>query len=160
MTKTNEEIDAIIAANGWTLPPAKQQSKPNRVSGLVVDRLLFVSGHGPAELEGMPVFGKVGQDVGVDEARRSAEGCALNILSTVRAEAGSLARVERVVRLLAFVNCVPDFQDQAAVVDGASDVFHKIWGPDGSHTRAAIGAGSLPRGISVEIEAVFQLAAA
>jgi enamine deaminase RidA (YjgF/YER057c/UK114 family) len=96
--------------------------------------------------------GTLGDDVSVEEGAEAARVCALNALSVLRAELGTLDRIERVLTVIGYVACVPGFQAQPAVVDGASRVLHDIFGEAGRHTRSAIGVAALPRGGAVEIE--------
>jgi enamine deaminase RidA (YjgF/YER057c/UK114 family) len=96
--------------------------------------------------------GTLGKDVSVEEGVNAARVCALNALSVLRAELGTLDRIERVLTVIGFVACTPDFQAQPAVVDGASSVLYDIFGEAGRHTRSAIGVAALPRGGAVEIE--------
>jgi enamine deaminase RidA (YjgF/YER057c/UK114 family) len=103
-------------------------------------------------------IGTLGGDVSVDEGAAAARVCALNALSVLRAELGSLDRVERVLTVTGFVACVPGFAEQPAVVDGASRVLVEIFGDAGRHTRSAIGVAALPRGGAVEIEVMVAVA--
>jgi enamine deaminase RidA (YjgF/YER057c/UK114 family) len=139
------------------LPPARKMANPNRTGVVQAGRLLFVSGHAPVELEGVRRTGKVGADLTLEEGYRAAQACAVGILSTLREYLGDLDRVRRVVKLVGFVNSAPGFLEQPAVVDGASDVFYKLWGDAGSHARSAIGVFELPRGIAVEVEGVLEV---
>jgi enamine deaminase RidA (YjgF/YER057c/UK114 family) len=103
-------------------------------------------------------IGTLGGDVSVEEGAAAARVCALNALSVLRAELGSLDRVERVLTVTGFVACVPGFAEQPAVVDGASGVLVEIFGDAGRHTRSAIGVAALPRGGAVEIEVMVAVA--
>jgi enamine deaminase RidA (YjgF/YER057c/UK114 family) len=103
-------------------------------------------------------IGTLGGDVSVDEGAAAARVCALNALSVLRAELGSLDRVERVLTVTGFVACVPGFAEQPAVIDGASRVLVEIFGDAGRHTRSAIGVAALPRGGAVEIEVAVAVA--
>lgn len=103
-------------------------------------------------------IGTLGGDVSVDEGAAAARVCALNALSVLRAELGSLDRVERVLTVTGFVACVPGFAEQPAVIDGASRVLVEIFGDAGRHTRSAIGVAALPRGGAVEIEVMVAVA--
>jgi enamine deaminase RidA (YjgF/YER057c/UK114 family) len=103
-------------------------------------------------------IGTLGGDVSVEEGAAAARVCALNALSVLRAELGSLDRVERVLTVTGFVACVPGFAEQPAVVDGASRVLVEIFGDAGRHTRSAIGVAALPRGGAVEIEVMVAVA--
>lgn len=114
--------------------------------------LLFVSGHVSAQR------GRVGDDVGLDEARAAARAVALDMLATLRAELGDLDRVRRVVKLLGMVRSAAGFTDQPKVVNGASELLAEIFGEAGRHARSAVGMAELPLGASVELEAIFEVA--
>jgi enamine deaminase RidA (YjgF/YER057c/UK114 family) len=125
--------------------------------GLVrVGELLFVSGHGPMR-DGEYIYkGKLGRELDVAQGQEAAQLVVLNMLGTLHEELGDLSLVKRVVKLLVLVNSDPEFVDQPAVANGASDFLVEIFGPEvGAHARSAVGMGSLPFGISVEIEGVF-----
>ena len=117
--------------------------------------LLFVSGTVPRLADGTIPKGKVGADVSADEAVAHARSIALNILAIVREELGDLDHVVRVVKLLGMINATPDFTEQSKVINGCSDLFVSIFGA--GHARSAVGVGSLPFGITVEIEAIFEV---
>jgi enamine deaminase RidA (YjgF/YER057c/UK114 family) len=140
---------------GLTLP-APGPAVGTYVGAVRVGQLVFVSGHGPLQ-DGEYVYrGKLGRDLDVAEGRKAAALVVLNILRTLREELGELTEVKRVVKLLVLVNSDPEFTDQPAVANGASDLLIEIFGTEvGAHTRSAVGMASLPFGISVEIEAVF-----
>lgn len=121
--------------------------------------LLFVSGHGPYRDGEYHYRGKVPSVVSVEDARAAARLTILNALGSASAVIGSLDRVERVVKLFGMVNSAPDFGQQPAVIDGASDLLVEIFGEAGAHARSAIGMGALPMGISVEIEMILALRA-
>jgi enamine deaminase RidA (YjgF/YER057c/UK114 family) len=138
--------------------PAPPPPVANYIGAVRVGELLFVSGHGPYEDGQYRYKGKLGRDVDVETGQRSARLTMLNFLGTVRAELGSLDRVERVVKLLCMVNSAPDFGEQPQVANGASDLLVEIFGEDrGRHARSAVGMGALPMGISVEIEGILQV---
>ena len=125
---------------------------PYRLAG----NLLFLSGQGPRDDKGNPLTGKVGADVtrrGSLPARPAASGCSCS--STTRQALGSLDRVDAVVKVLGMVNAVPEFKDQPKVINGCSDLFVEVFGEAGRHARSAVGMGSLPNQISVEIEAIL-----
>ena len=126
---------------------------PYRLAG----NLLFLSGVGPRQPDGSIITGKVGTDVTVERAVEAARICGLNLLVNIRAAAGSLDRVETVVKVLGMVNAVPDFTDHPKVIDGCTDLFVAVFGENGRPARSAVGMGSLPRNISVEIEAIVLL---
>lgn len=118
--------------------------------------LLFVSGTVPRLTDGTIPKGKVGADISADEAVSHARYAGLNILAIVRQELGDLDHVVRVVKLLGMINATPDFTEQSKVINGCSDLFVEIFGA--GHARSAVGVGSLPFGITVEIEAIFEVA--
>jgi enamine deaminase RidA (YjgF/YER057c/UK114 family) len=120
--------------------------------------LVYVSGQGPVTADGTLKRGKVGEDVTTETARDHARLVALNILAVLRDELGSLDAVGGVVKLLGLVNATPDYEDHPAVIDGASELFHQVFGEAGAHARSSFGVGSLPNRITVEIEAIFELA--
>ena len=146
-----------LAELGLELPPVAP-AVGNYVGAVQVDKMLFVSGHGPVR-DGEYIFrGKLGADMEVEEGRRAAHLVALNLLASVKAHVGDLDRVRRVVKLLCLVNSAPDFGAQPSVADGASDLLVEVFGPDrGRHGRSAIGMAALPFGIAVEIEAIFEV---
>jgi enamine deaminase RidA (YjgF/YER057c/UK114 family) len=124
-----------------------------------VGQLIYVSGQGPIEADGTLHRGKVGGDVTVDAAYDHARLTGLNVLSVLAEAAGGLDRVSQVVKLLGLVNAVPDFTEHPRVINGCSDLFVSVFGEAGEHARSAIGVGSLPNNITVEIEAIFELRA-
>ena len=130
----------------------------NYVPAVRAGSMVYVSGQIPLE-GGKPQFiGKLGRDLGVEQGQQAARLCALNVLAQARAAlGGDLDRVVRCVRVGGFVNCTPEFTDQPQVVNGASDLFVAVLGDAGRHARAAVGCASLPRGVAVEIEAVFEV---
>ena len=119
--------------------------------------LLFVSGQGPRQADGRLMTGKVGRDLGVAEAYEHARLTGLNLLSVAHAALGNLGRISQIVKLLGMVNAVPDFVDHPEVINGCSDLFEGVFGDAGRHARSAVGMGSLPGNISVEIEAIFEI---
>ncbi|RVD60849.1 RidA family protein [Mesorhizobium sp. M2D.F.Ca.ET.185.01.1.1] len=122
-------------------------------------RLIFLSGQGPLRADGTLCTGKVGEDVTVEQAYEHARLTGLNLLAVMHAAAGDLGRIVRVVKLLGFVNAIPTFSDHPKVVNGCSDLFADVFDKIGGHARSAIGVGSLPGNITVEIEAVVEIAA-
>ena len=153
------EIEARLEALGLTLPEPRQFPSENRRGCVRVGDLMLVSGHGPHH-PGMDIVrrGKLGAELSVEQGYEVARACALAMLSTLRAELGDLDRVRRVIRLHGMVNCTPDFELMPRVVDGASDLFLELFGPDrGCHARAAVGMASLPRQQPVEISGEFEV---
>lgn len=119
--------------------------------------LLFLSGQGPLDANGSLMTGKVGATVSADEAYRHAQLVGLNLLAVLHNELGDLARVKRVVKLLGMVNAAPDFTEHPRVINGCSDLFVDVFGDAGRHSRSAVGVGSLPGNITVEIEAIVAI---
>ena len=119
--------------------------------------LLFLSGQGPRDDKGNALTGKVGAEISVEEAYRRARQIGLQLLSTTRVALGSLDRVEAVLKVLGMVNAVPEFKDQPKVINGCSDLFVEVLGEAGRHARSAVGMGSRPNQISVEIEAILAI---
>ena len=116
----------------------------------------YTSGHGPLRADGTWIVGKVGTDIGVEEAAEAARITGLGLIATLRNHLGSLDQVSRVIKLLAMVNCTPDFVDHPAVINGCSDLLAEVFGDIGKHARSAVGVTSLPMGIPVEIEAIVE----
>ena len=122
-----------------------------------VGNLLFVSGHGPNRADGTQITGKVGVELTIEEAKEAARVTGLCILSTVRNTLGSLDRVVRVVKVLGMVNATPDFGEQPQVINGFSELMMEVFGDPGKGARSAVGMGSLPGNIPVEVEAIFEI---
>jgi enamine deaminase RidA (YjgF/YER057c/UK114 family) len=127
------------------------------VPAIVAGDLLFVAGHPPVENGKIKYKGKVGKDLTLENGRHAAELCIINCLAAARAALGDLDRIERVVKLTGYVNCLADFDKHPDVINGASDLLVKIWGENGRHARSAVGSISLPADISVEVETVFKV---
>ena len=142
---------------GLILPPAPKPAGVYKPV-VMVDRLAYVSGHGPLRTDGTLIVGRVGGDLTQQAGYDAARQTGLAILATLRASLGSLDRIARVVKLLGMVNATPDFAAHPAVINGCSELFAQVFGPDhGVGARSAVGMGSLPGGIAVEIEAIFEL---
>jgi enamine deaminase RidA (YjgF/YER057c/UK114 family) len=146
-----------LAGLGFELPEPPPPVA-SYVGAVTVGELVFVSGHGPYRDGQFVHLGKLGRDLDVRTGQESARLVMLNLLASLKAEIGELDRVRRVVKLLVMVNSDPDFGEQPAVANGASDLLVEIFGPErGRHARAAVGMGALPFGISVEIEGIFRI---
>jgi enamine deaminase RidA (YjgF/YER057c/UK114 family) len=148
--------EARLKQLGITLPevPAPVANYlPYRVTG----NLLFLAGQGPRGADGKMLTGKVGAEVSVEEAYKRARIVGLQLLAATRTALGSLDRVDTVVKMLCMVNAVPDFKDHPKVANGMSDLFVEVFGENGKHGRSAVGMGSLPNQISVEIEGVLSI---
>jgi enamine deaminase RidA (YjgF/YER057c/UK114 family) len=151
-------IDARLNELGITLPKAAAPVA-NYVPWVVTGNLVFISGQGPMGPNGVEFKGKLGRDLEAEEGKKAARLTALNVVAQLReAVGGDLDRVTRCVKLLGFVNSTPEFNQQPAVINGASDVIVEIFGEAGRHARSAVSAPSLPIDISVEIEAIFEIA--
>lgn len=136
-------------------PPSKPVA--NYVKAVRVGNLLFLSGHGPTKADGSNITGKVGKDLTVEQGYEAAKLTAVGMISTIKAELGDLNKVKRVVKVNGWVNSTPDFGDQPKVINGCSDLMVALFGEKGKHARAAMGAGSLPSNIAVEIEMVIEV---
>lgn len=153
-----ETIEEKLRNLGYGLPPISAPAA-NYVPWTRSGGLVFVSGQ-ICQRDGQPAFvGRLGDTVSMEDGRRAAELCALNLLAQIdHAVQGEFARVRRIVRLGGFVNCVPDFDRQSEVVNGASDLMVAVFGDRGRHARTAVGVSSLPRGAAVEVDAVVEIA--
>jgi enamine deaminase RidA (YjgF/YER057c/UK114 family) len=139
------------------LPPAPKPVAVYRPL-VVLGHVAYVSGHGPVRSDGSLIVGRVGETMDLDGGRAAARQVGLAILATLRSELGSLDRVSRVIKLLGMVNCTPDFSDHPKVINGCSELFADVFGRErGIGARSAVGMGSLPGQIAVEIEAIFEL---
>jgi len=152
-----QRLEAKLAGWGVDMPPA---SEPKGVYTplLVQGNLAFASGHLPVHPDGELVTGRLGEELDVAAGYEAARRVGLAMLATLRKALGSLDRVRRVVKVLGAVNCVPDFTAQPAVLNGFSELMVEIFGPEaGVAARSAIGVASLPLGVPVEIEALFEI---
>jgi enamine deaminase RidA (YjgF/YER057c/UK114 family) len=142
---------------GLVLPPAPKPAGVYKPV-VIVDRLAYVSGHGPLRTDGTLIVGRVGGEMSQQAGYEAARQTGLTILATLRAQLGSLDHVTRVVKLLGMVNATPDFDAHPAVINGCSELFAAIFGTEhGVGARSAVGMGSLPGGIAVEIEGIFEI---
>ncbi|MEZ0539936.1 RidA family protein [Fibrella arboris] len=149
--------DQNFAALHLELPPAPTPKGVYKPS-LIVGQFIYVSGHGPYCPDDSLMTGRVGSEVDLAFGKAAARQTGLAILSTLTAALGSLNRVKRVVKVLGMVNAADSFEEHPKVINGCSELFATIWGEEnGIGVRSAVGMGSLPGNISVEIEAVFEL---
>jgi len=149
-------IEARLAELGVTLPDAPAPAA-NYVPWVKVGNLLHVSGQISANADGM-ITGKLGNDMDAEAGAAAAKACAISLLAQLKAGCGGdIDRLVRVVKLVGFVNSTPDFGDQPKVINGASDFLAEALGDKGRHARSAVSAASLPFGVAVEIEAIFQI---
>lgn len=160
MSTTSERLspEASFALLGLNLPPAPLPLgvyKPYLIDG----KYLYVSGHGPVQDDKSLIIGRIGRDIDTEAGKRAARQVGLTILSTIKTHLGSLDRVKRVIKVLGMVNCVPEFERHPYIINGCSELFAQVWGEEnGIGVRSAVGFGSLPDNIPVEIEALFELA--
>jgi enamine deaminase RidA (YjgF/YER057c/UK114 family) len=149
-------IDARLAELGLTLPAAPMPAA-NYVPFVVSGSMLYVSGQISQDENGL-IKGRLGADMDIEAGAAAARRCALSLMAQARAACrGDLDRVARVVKLVGFVNSTADFTDQPKVINGASDLMVAVFGDAGRHARSAVSAASLPLGVAVEIEAIFEL---
>jgi enamine deaminase RidA (YjgF/YER057c/UK114 family) len=151
-----DEIEQRLAALGLSLPAAPAPAA-NYVPFVVAGALVHVSGQISQGPDG-PIRGRLGADMDIEAGAAAARACALSLLAQVRAACGGdLSRVVRAVKLVGFVNSTPDFTDQPKVINGASDLLVAAMGDAGRHARSAVSAASLPFGVAVEIEGIFEI---
>jgi enamine deaminase RidA (YjgF/YER057c/UK114 family) len=149
-------VEARLAELGITLPPVGPPMG-TYVHAVQTGNLLFLAGKGPRNEDGSTPTGKVGQDVTVEQAYAHARSVGLILIAVLKDTLGDLDRVKRVVKVLGMVNGAPDFGQQPSVINGCSDLFVEVFGDAGYHARSAVGMGSLPSGITVEIEAIVEV---
>ena len=140
-----------------TLPPAP---KPVAVykTAVKVGNMLYVSGHGPLKADKTLILGRVGQDLTLDQGKDAARQVGLAVLSTIRDVLGSLDKVKRIVKTLGWVNCTTEFTDQPKVINGFSELMKDVFGDEaGIGARSAVSAHTLPGGIAVEVECIFEV---
>lgn len=142
---------------GLALPPAPEPLgvyKPYVIDG----KYLYLSGHGPVQQDGSLIIGRIGKDMDADQGKLAARQVGLTMLSTIHTRIGGLNKVKRIIKMLGMVNATPDFERHPHVINGCSELFAAIWGEEyGIGVRSAVGFGSLPDNIPVEIEALFEL---
>ena len=150
-------IEARLAELGVTLPDAPAPAA-NYVPWIQTGNLLFISGQVAANADGF-ITGKLGENMTVEEGAEAAKSCAISLLAQLKAGCGGdIERLVRLVKLVGFVNSTADFGDQPKVINGCSDFMVEALGDKGRHARSAVSAASLPFGVAVEIEAIFEIA--
>lgn len=150
------DIEAKLESMGLELPGAPAPAA-NYVPYLVSGKTVYVSGQISQGPDGL-ILGKLGDTMDVEEGARAAARCALSLLAQAKAACGGdLSRLKRVVKLTGFVNSTPDFTEQPKVINGASDLLVELLGETGRHARSAVSAASLPLGVAVEIEGIFEI---
>jgi enamine deaminase RidA (YjgF/YER057c/UK114 family) len=149
--------EAAFKALGLSLPPAPTPLgvyKPYLIDG----KYLYLSGHGPFRDDKSLIIGRIGEDMDIEAGKLAARQVGLSMLSTIQTHLGSLDRVKRVIKILGMVNCTSDFERHPYVINGCSELFAQVWGEEnGIGVRSAVGMGTLPDNIPVEIEAMFEL---
>lgn len=151
------KLNEFLAQHKLEMPPAPKAMGVYKPV-VVVGNMAYVSGHGPLLPDGSLMVGRVGSEVDQQAGYNAARQTGLAILASLKQHLGSLDKVERVIKTLGMVNSTPDFKDHPKVINGCSELFAEVWGPDhGVGARSAVGMGSLPGNISVEIEVIFQL---
>jgi enamine deaminase RidA (YjgF/YER057c/UK114 family) len=152
-----ETPESNFAKLGLTLPPAPKPLgvyKPCLIDG----KYLYLSGHGTVQTDGTLIIGRIGDDMDIEAGKLAARQVGLAMLATIKANLGSLDRVKRVIKVLGMVNCVSSFEKHPYVINGCSELFLQVWGEEkGVGVRSAVGMGSLPGNIPVEVEAMFEL---
>ena len=152
-----ETAESNFAKLGLNLPPAPKPLgvyKPCLIDG----KYLYLSGHGTVQDDGSLIIGRIGEEMDMDQGKLAARQVGLAMLSTIKANLGSLNRVKRVIKVLGMVNCISTFEKHPFVINGASELFAQVWGEEnGIGVRSAVGMGTLPDNIPVEIEAMFEL---
>lgn len=155
---SNGSPEHRLKALGLSLPDTPK-AMANYLPAIRVGSLVFISGQGPLANGKPTITGKLGAEVSEEQGYRAARDTIVNALAVLRAEVGSLDKVRRIVKLLAFVNSAPGFVRQPAVVNGASDLLVEVFGDAGRHARSAVAASDLPFNIPVEIEMIVEVEA-
>lgn len=149
--------EQCFAGLGLKLPPAPAPLgvyKPCLVDG----KYLYISGHGTVQDDRSLIIGRIGEEMDMEQGKLAARQVGLAILSTIKTNIGSLDKIKRVIKVLGMVNCIPGFTKHPYIINGCSELFAKVWGEEnGIGVRSAVGMGSLPDNIPVEIEALFEL---
>jgi len=152
------KIETRLAELGLELPEAPAPAA-NYVPYVIIDNLVYISGQISKDANGL-ICGKLGDNTSVEQGAAAARVCGLNLIAQLREACdGNLDRVVKVVKLGGFVNATADFTNHPAVINGASDLMAEVFGQNGEHARAAVGCVSLPLGVAVEVEGIFQITA-
>lgn len=153
MYNADEQFEKL----GLSLPPApapKGVYKPCLIDG----KYLYLSGHGPVQDDTSLIIGRIGREMSPEDGKLAARQVGLTMLSTIKTNLGSLNKIKRVIKVLGMVNCTPEFEHHPFIINGCSELFAAVWGEEnGIGVRSAVGFGSLPDNIPVEIEALFEL---
>ena len=149
-------VESKLTQLGYTLPPPPEPIG-NYVSASRSGKIMWMSGVGSRRADGSRISGKLGASLTVEQGYEAARWCALNLLARMKAELGDLDRVARILKVVGMVNSSPDFEEQAGVVDGASDLFVELFGEAGRHSRSAPGMAVLPRDTAVIVDCVIEI---
>jgi enamine deaminase RidA (YjgF/YER057c/UK114 family) len=153
----NNNIEQKLTALGLSLP-VLPSSKGIYKRCLSDGNKLYLSGHISVNTDGSPITGKLGKDLDEEQGKIAARQCGLAMLSAIKEELGTLDKIKRVIKLLGMVNATPDYEKHPVVINGCSELFVQLWGDDnGKGVRSAVGMGSLPGNVAVEIEAIFEI---
>ena len=154
---SNKSVEEKLKELGYELPTLPA-SKGIYKRCLIDGKNLYVSGHISVNTDGSSITGKLGKDLSEEQGKVAARQCGLAILSSLKAELGDLQKVKRVMKVLGMVNATPDYEKHPVVINGCSELFVELWGEDnGKGVRSAVGMGSLPGNVAVEIEAMFEI---
>ena len=153
----NKSVEEKLKELGYELPTLPA-SKGIYKRCLIDGKNLYVSGHISVNTDGSSITGKLGKDLNEDQGKAAARQCGLAILSSLKAELGDLQKIKRVMKVLGMVNATPEYEKHPIVINGCSELFVELWGEDnGKGVRSAVGMGSLPGNVAVEIEAMFEI---
>jgi enamine deaminase RidA (YjgF/YER057c/UK114 family) len=154
---TTNNADEQFVRLALSLPPApspKGVYKPCLIEG----KYLYLSGHGPVQNDRSLIIGRIGKELDIEQGKLAARQVGLTMLSTIRTHIGVFSKIKRVIKVFGMVNCTPEFERHPYVINGCSELFAAVWGEEnGVGVRSAVGFGSLPDNIPVEIEAIFEL---
>ena len=154
---SNKSIEEKLKELGHELPTLPA-SKGIYKRCLIDGKNLYVSGHISVNTDGSSITGKLGKDLSEEQGKVAARQCGLAILSSLKAELGDLQKIKRVMKVLGMVNATPDYEKHPIVINGCSELFVELWGDDnGKGVRSAVGMGSLPGNVAVEVEAMFEI---
>ena len=150
-------IDEKLNEMGLVLPKTTDQVG-SYVAKKISGNLLYISGQISIDTDGKLIKGRVGKDLNTEQAYKAAERCALNLIAQAKkACSNDLSKIKSCIKLSGFVNSTDDFVEQTKVINGASDLIKKVFGDKGTHTRAAVSTNSLPLGVAVEVDAIFEI---
>ena len=154
---SNKSIEEKLKELGYELPTLPA-SKGIYKRCLIDGKNLYASGHISVTTDGSSITGKLGKDLSEEQGKVAARQCGLAILSSLKAELGDLQKIKRVMKVLGMVNATPDYEKHPIVINGCSELFVELWGEDnGKGVRSAVGMGSLPGNVAVEVEAMFEI---